>query len=521
MPDMSGEEGQGFNWLEMLRMMGVFGQDGYFDNQQQQRLPPPTNQPTPTMIPPGGSMSQPIPMGNDLPSQGGISGNMFGQTSGGMFNPKRPNPYERLDFGAGTEQPDSTANSISQAINPILAALAQGKEQPTESPMSVPMMGPSQTPSDRIGDRMKELYQPSTEASDRFEKMQSEYPKYEKPGWGRTIAAMLSDYAYGPEMGMKVANFHNDRRMTDWKNQIGPAQQSANLERQENVNARTTAYQTISQELRAEADAATMKKNDAAALVAKQRADAYEYKMKNPGLKFDFSGPMVMVTNPATGKVERLNIPTGSMTDADKMALSQEQALERIGATGSQARQTEGVRQENRQETAETRGWTIANIPDPAKPGQMKGVKINAITGEVKDLNTGPVSNTSGGSTRLKPDELPSQTKIREYTNARRLFNTNPKLAKFITFGPGTNEFNISPPSSGGWGRTVGPTPEETTAIQKAIYGDTIPISQPGRTNTQSSDPNKVKVISPTGQPGFIPKSQLQAAQAQGYKLVQ
>ena len=396
-------------------------------------------------------------MGNDLPSQGGISGNMPPPGSmgglGNIFGPPKPSPYENMEFGAQNPLP-----------------------RPTNNPMGP--MGP--------GQRIDELYNPSHMAQDQFNELLGQYPNREeyKPGWLRSIGAAIS--AFGPGgygAGMEFLNRPYTSKLEDWKNQMGPALQSANLERQENISNRTLAYQTATQERLAGVDAERARKNQADEEVRRQRANVYEFKARNPNVKFDFSGPTVMVADPATGKVSNTGISTGNLSDTDKMLLGQEHAMERIGATGEQARMTEGVRQTGREGLQETGAYDVVNVPDGQ--GGLKGVRINRVTGEVSDLNTGPVSRPLGQSTS-RPEQ-PSQTKVRQYLAAKQLANSRPDLAKFIRFGQGTNEFSITPPSTGGFFSSAGPTPEQYAQLQQLIYGTDIPISQPGRTGTQPS----------------------------------
>jgi hypothetical protein len=313
---------------------------------------------------------------------------------------------------------------------------------PSSSPMPMNM---GEQPFDVTG-RMRELYNPQNEATDRFNQLAQGYPEYEKPGIWRSIAGALT--AFGPgghQLGMQVANQNNARRLEDWKNQIGPAQQAANLERQENVNARTLAHQTVQGELTSRRNEATARNQEVQNKIRQQRADIYDFKTRNPNLKFDFSGPKVKILDPATGGITVTEWDTGNLSDTDKISLEQKNALARIEATGGQARETEKTRQEGRESLAETRGWKVYNVPDPNNPGKMKGVKINEITGDVKDLDTGPVTTAGAGGAGNRP-ELPTQTKVREFNKAREIYNTRPDLRPFLKLG--TNDFTVLPSSS-------------------------------------------------------------------------
>lgn len=411
---------------------------------------------------------QPEMIGNDLPSQGGITGNMpqpnMGPEMGGlnfdMFGPPKPSPWDNVQIGP---QVDLT------------------------QPQVQPQMAATPDTGFDVTRRMGELYTPETAAGERFNTMIGEQPRAQdyKPGAWRSIAAALS--AFGPgghETGMQVAMDPFTRKAADWEAGIKPAQAAANIERQSNINERTLAYQTVSQELRQRADEARANKDEARTKIMQDRADVYRLKSIRPNFKFDFSGPEVLVSDPTTGKVERTGISTGSLSDADKLAMQQEQALERIGATGAEARETEGVRQTGRETIAETRGWQVANIPDPANPGQQIAVKINQITGEVMpitmgDKPIGPVARPSAAGGRGA--ESPAQLKVRQFNSARQLASTRPDLAKFIKLGTGNN-FTIVQP-----GRFSGPTPEQFEEINTSVFGGGPLIQQPTRTGAPST----------------------------------
>jgi len=379
------------------------------------------------------------PIGNDLPQDGGIMGQM--PTEMGGFGPQ-PDPFGNISFGPATQQ-----------------AL------PAQTPMAPVQTQP--TGGFDVGARMRELYQPETVAQDRFNSMLGEYPEAQKPGWLRVIGASLADLAR-PGSGMSVIEGNRGRKVADWKNKIGAAQDAASLERGTNVNERQLAGTIATQERLSAADQARAEKDAARTKIMQDRAEVYRLKSQAKNLKFNFSGPKVIVTDPATGEVKQTDIDTGSLSDADKMAVSQEDALERITTQGGETRKTEELRQTGREGLAETRGWTAFNTADG------KTILVNQITGETKPI-TG-VEGTlvkPGTNTNTGRGELPTQTKVRQATAAREFAARNPELGKFIQFSPG-NEFSIRPPASG-W--SSGPTAEQYAKITKAIYGDDIPVS--------------------------------------------
>jgi hypothetical protein len=361
------------------------------------------------------------------------------------------------------------------------------------SPVGIPSSMGETSDNYDVTNRMRQLYNPTNDASQKFEQLISQYPQREKPGILRSLGAMIVDYTKGPEAGQAMVDQPFNEKLFDWKNKIPPVQANANLERQENVNSRTLAYQQISAELRDRAQQAKERNDDAKMKVSQHRADIYDFKARNPNMKFDFTGPKVKVLDPATGKITVTEWDTGNITKTDQINMNQENALERIDRTGEQARKTEETRQTGRESIVETRGWgQPVNVDDPDNPGKQIAVSINQITGAVKKIqvgekNIGPIAKPS--STGGKP-ESESNKKMGEYRRARQLANTRPDLAPFIeldTVSPGS--LKVIPSSENFFGNKSGPNLQQTKEINDAIYG-TAPMashSSSSMTKTQTN----------------------------------
>lgn len=352
-------------------------------------------------------------VGNDLPQQGGITGNM-----------PRQDPFGNISFGNP------------QVIDPR----AMG-DTPIASPDDYD-----------AGARMRELYTPQHEAEDRYNELAGGYPKMEeyRPSGLRRIGAALTAlsgsfggpaghrFQFNPNsinMGMEVLNDPYNKQLGDWKNQIGPAQTAANLERSENVNNRTLAYQTVQQEQNQHKIDSANKIAEGKLKVSQDRAAAYQLKQQmGAGYTFNFTGPTVMAANKQTGEVKDTGIATGSLTDADKLALQQDNAIQRIQATGNEQRQTEGVRQEGRESLQASKGWAIGSIPDPADPTKQIGVRYNADTGAVEPIkfggqNTGPITKPGTKSAATDTNLQNIQQKTQDTLSALdELVDENGKL---------------------------------------------------------------------------------------------
>lgn len=377
------------------------------------------------------------PYGNDLPSQGGITGRM----------PLPPGPNTQMDINFGGADPtqymppprfDANTDYLTNLNQPSFGPTDMPDLQSFQAEGYTPRESISSTPSEMdAGARMRELYQPQTESTDRFNQMIQQYPQEEKPSWLRRIGAMVVDYTKGSKRAEDWFHEPYNEKVQEWKDKIGPAQQSANLERYENVNQRTLAYNQIAAELREKALQAKERNDDRNATIREHRARIYEFRARNPGWKIvPTKGGNVMVINPITGESRDTGIPTGSMTELDKIELQGEQRLDQIAATGDEARTTETTRQEGRMELAGERGKqareTRATVP--------------------------------GGVSGSRPTS-PQGIKVDQYNKARQVLNSSPTLGKFVTLGSG-NEFKIKKPGERG-----GPTTEQYNAIINAIYG--------------------------------------------------
>lgn len=380
--------------------------------------------------------------------------------------------------------PQSQQAQIPELNNPeFMPATRQPFENISFGP-SQPMEMNQMNPDYDVASRMQQIYNPSTAAGDRYEGLIDAYPERpENQGMLRKIAsiglASLSDL-FGNKQGQQTFQGMmypgHEQKLADWKTKIGPAQSAANLERQENVNSRTLAHQTVTNEIRAKADEDKVRKNEADLKIRQQRADIYEFKAKNPHMKLmTTKGGNITAFNPLTGQTIDTGVPSGSLSEMDKLNFMQEDALERIGATGEETRETEGTRQVNREK----------NI---------------ALQGEESRKTKG----TPSAST-IAPDkrtELPTQTKVRQFNKASEIANSDPDLGKFVKLGK-SNDFEITKPGSGGFFGSAGPTKQQYDQIVEKIYG-TKGSERTGKMDS-SADTNKrnqaIKILQDNGKP--------------------
>lgn len=389
----------------------------------------------------------------------------------------------------------------------------QGVPTPMEVPMPAPtpgIAGPiSPQPLDiqaaqgtglgDIASQMSQLYQPQTENIDRFNEMIGQYPTREEPGNLRKIAsiglATLGDL-YGPQGSGKLAfseamgyGKHN-RAVEDWQNRIEPLGQAANIERQSNVNQRTAAYQTVSQQLRADRDAAIEARDTAKQRLAEQKLQLSQLKYQNPDLDFDLRGPTVMVMNPRTGQVQDTGVPTGSLSDLEKIMYQHQNAVE-----------LEGVRQAGRTDLEAQRQQGRTDLESQRQAGR-------------ETIQGMPSRSTVDNEDR---ELLPTQQRVALTAKVQEIAARNPRLAQFIEFDSNGNFSGIKPPKTGFFG--TGPSAEEHQELLNLIYGEQLG-SMGTMTSREGTTGDRVTVQDAQGNKFTVPRTQLQQAIGQGYTEV-
>jgi len=337
------------------------------------------------------------------------------------------NQYLRMQNLFGTQDPSTgmfpMPNSSYSPQSGVMPDMGTGISMPP-----VPSMGGMPTPAQMqpqpvpqgptpydVDARMRDLYHPDTTFSDRFAQMMGNYPKQAEASTGRKILGgalgALTDVGNavgaighgstfrtmaGPRTGQEVYDEVTGRKkfledVQDWRNQIGPIEQAANIERMNNTNQRMMAHQIIGSELARQKEQDTNAINQQKVDVSKSRAAIYAMKANQPDIRFDFKGPTVLAADSKTGKVTDTGIPTAHLSDEDKMTLQQSNTLEQISAKGDEARLT----QKEKEAHADTLAWS-----DPLKvempDGTTKYVQTNRVSGQVREVALPGVASKIG-----------------------------------------------------------------------------------------------------------------------------
>lgn len=203
--------------------------------------------------------------------------------------------------------------------------------------------------------------------------------------------------------------------------------------------AQKTGIQSGQLAERSRTDSAKLKNTDEDQAIRQQRANVYDFKSKNPGMKVLMpKGGNIQFLDPITGKVHDSGISTGSMNERDKQEL--------IGAQQETNINNQGQNQQNLQEMRGNQGLA----------------EIAARTSGQQLLNENKPVNP----------ELPTQTRVRQNLAARELVNSRPDLAKYIQIDS-NGGFQVTPPGTNFFGLSTGPDKVKYDEIQKLLFPST------------------------------------------------
>jgi hypothetical protein len=314
-------------------------------------------------------------------------------------------------------------------------------------------------------------FNPEHSSQDRYNQLMDSYPQEGKIGLLRKIGAVLAGLG-GPNPAQDtILHGPHNAAVADWKNQIGPAEQSANMERYANTSERQTTYQAGQLRLSEQRNKETERKDKETEANRNIRTAAYEFAQKNKAHKFQ--------KNTLNGHVEAVDPLTNEVTDlgkwdfsaAEDYAIKHKNKLEEIGASGEQARQTREV------------------IP--------------------------------GGSSSW----YPMQARQQYYNILRNLKDSNPQLAPFIHLdeeAPGSARYDAPYEETGKtdyFGRnTDNPTPEQYKIMKDAIDNNLGKFQPPGANPAKAGDTTRVKAIDENGNPVTVASKDVAAWLAENPK---
>lgn len=355
-------------------------------------------------------------------------------------------------------------------------------------------------------------------ASSAFNTLAGQYPSYEdyKPSGLRRVGSALIGIGQGPQAQEAFLRGPHNRAVADWKNKIGASQAAANLERYadaNNITERRIASQTGVAERKADIAERAQTEKERANLVneetRRKRADVYAFKAQHPNwiMKTREDGRIIAINPMNPEQTTDTGIDGTQLSDMDKISLNLDASLQKIGATGEQTRQTEGVRQTGRE--------SLEGIRQEGKT-ELEGVKQTGreklVTKRGEEART--TKKTPGAPSIVKGEkaELPTQTRVRVINKATQVRNEHPEWNKWINIKG--NDVSVKNTSTFGGMHLGGPDAETRKKIVEAIYGPggEVSTTKPAATTTTTTAPKKHKldeegrvwIQGPNGQKGTV-----------------
>jgi len=242
----------------------------------------------------------------------------------------------------------------------------------------------------------------------------------------------------------------------------------------------------------------TDENTDARTAIAAQRANIYDFKAKNPGMKFMISkGGNIIAMDPITGQPHDTGVSSGTLSERDKIAITNTGDLAEIEARGNIQKDIQGTRGA---QALEQIGARVAGQKDiQGVRGEQSLAQIAARANEQRNTNA---------AKPIKPatDMLPTQSRVLEANKARELANTRPDLAKFLKQDDKGN-YTVEPPVEAGWLGAAKPTQAQFEEINAILYpksGAKSEVKPKVETKPKVEDKK-----APTAPPGwkYVPKA--------------
>lgn len=325
--------------------------------------------------------------------------------------------------------------------------------QPQFGPTNIQNPGPGLPPAPPDFDPMAS-YHPEHDATDAYTQLMSQYPQMQEPSGKRRIGASIlgaltdlgtnlggARHAAGQRTGPKGMDVYNEvtgknqylEAIQDWKNKIGPAGTAANLERYSNVNERQLAYQTGQQQLAANKEKETERKNLENESVRRARQATNDFKAQHQNWKFEQGKDGTLRAFNPQNPAEFMELGKTQLSDVELYNLNQQATAQKISETGAANEHLAGVKGGIQESLQDQRAWIPIEKINP-DTGQKETWKLNTITGKSEPVvdkngvNIGPVSKIG---TDAKPPSG-AQERIERQLRGQQLFNTRSDLAPFM-----------------------------------------------------------------------------------------
>jgi len=414
------------------------------------------------------------------------------------------------NFGEGPSDYEMGQVNLPQPQEPYFG----GNYQVQNDPRAVPIAGPASIgagTAENLEDVINRIYTPETESRDRFNRLLDAAPERESPGLMRGLAA------FGMGMGAKdpldtlkvheaVMYAPHLRNMQDWSAKTQPFGTAAELENRANINERTlagnVATATVNQQRYDQQNTINEEKNRIAELNAESkriRDTAYAYTQRlGKGWTPITTGPTVQMMNKDTGEIMDTGMPTGKLSEQDKIELQNYGRIEASRVQGQNAATVAGI---NQSERWVDRQGNVYNL-NPNQVGDAETMGLRPITPGAPQFPNSQITRvpTSAGAASAQ------QPRVDRNNRFQQLADERPDLAQKWLIPPvsATGNWGIKPPPTGRdgwfWDTPVNATDmQEYNAVREALGLPPMPV--PNQAPAQAPPQQGNQPIGPTNLP--------------------
>lgn len=301
---------------------------------------------------------------------------------------------------------------------------------------------------------LQDAYKPETGATNRFNELIGNMPERQDPGIARRIVASGMAIKGGMPAADAAMYAPHTRAMEDWKAQVDPAKDAANVERYANMNERQllgNAATTMAWQERtdaAERSAARRAEVDRERIASNEKIQLEKnalIRWRDRGWKFNFDGPTVFMYN-ATGDFKDTGVKTANLSEMDRLELQQQLRL--------MENEQQGIIAQGLKQTPP--GVTAA--PTESNIRAARNQKFQKIVDE-NPWAINHLEQDNEGNWNFKPAPSawfgsPNAEQVKGYNRVRELFGLPPD--------PTTQSKPPTPPAGRAQTPGVGPTPAVT-----------------------------------------------------------
>jgi hypothetical protein len=444
------------------------------------------------------------PIGNDMPEQGGITGTMY-PPGHPLYQP--PPNWETPNQAAGY------GSDIGQSgIGHDVTGMSMGERDPNQ--------------------RLADLYSPEHSASDRLDQLIAQMPHRNKPGIFSKIVGSLVGMGGGPQAADEAMYGRYNRDIEDWKAQLGPAYQAANLERYGNVNERMMATGVMRDEATQRGLDIREEHFKQSEENARKRTQAYAFAQENKDYEstVDKATGEIVFVHPNKPPM-RTGILSSEASDFDKhnwrvreREKEHEYRTEEIRTRGEEAGKLLRGRQKGKALTPseiKTRRFNIASQLLSENPD---------LYGKIISLEDGRLHLTSPEDEDGKDiDPLDYANAVNEIYGEKEDIDIDAPKAPNVEV-PESDKGSLGPnipkrpriggelPESPGASRAVKPAPSNVTRDMIFGGGGNAPQPKYQAGPKLKAPEDRINMVDPQGNPVNLPREQKEQAIAAGYK---